>query len=206
MTDWPAPPTKTMTMATAAAARHKGVEDVFLRHRGLRQEIALNELFDILVVHKDALTKNLNVMTMRLQLCFQGLSCSVERHFHIGFGNVHHFGHLCVGVPINVAELQGGALLLGQPVEELVHQRQALFALHLLVRQRCVIRGFYGFVVERKMLSILLLRPIESQIAADGEAVGFEIVDFTQGGSSLPCSDKGILHNVFRFKAVKRDA
>ena len=56
------------------------------------------------------------------------------------------------------------------------------------------------------MLRVLLFRPIESQIAADGEAVGFEIIDFTQGGSSLPCSDKGVLHNVFRLKAVERDA
>ena len=136
----------------------------------------------------------------------QGFSCPVECDLEGFFGQVHGLGSLLVAHALNVAQLECGAHLFGQLVEESVYALQPFVVLHLLLwREGTVGRiGLYGF--EREIIVFTLGHAVECQVSADGEAVGFEAVDLLQLVAFAPHAQQRVLCQVLRLLRIERDA
>ena len=64
---------------------------------------------------------------------FQVGAAPVDGDFHVGLGGGHDVGDFAVGLALDVAQLQGGALLFGQAADEQVEAADAFLVLQGVV-------------------------------------------------------------------------
>jgi len=87
-------------------------------------------------------------MQIGFECGFECFACSMQGNFHIGCGDLHHFCHLFVGTTVDFAQLQCGALFLGEGVEHTLHPQHAFLLFELLVGMRGVESDLGGRGVE----------------------------------------------------------
>ena len=96
------------------------------------------------------------------KFCFDGLARTKDVHLDLTLTDAHHLGHFFVAFPLEVAQLDTGALLLRQGVDDLPDEADAVALVRLL--ERIVLVGSLGShsrIVERGVMAAFPLGEVD---------------------------------------------
>ena len=105
-----------------------------------------------------------------------------------------------------MSELDAAALLLGEGVDNVAHDGELVVGNGLLGGVGVVVGRVGGGVFKRDVAVALSFDTVEREVAADGEAEGFDVVDVVPVVAFVPNLDERILHDILGFGTVERDA
>ena len=152
------------------------------------------------------------VFFQSLELLADGLSGTEDVHLHLFLGDAEDGGDVAVGFTFYIAQLHACALLLGQAIDDAVHQCNAVLCDGVV--EGC--GGAYpcpiskgkdnGIVVERGMLVLHALQVVEGEVVTNGHGETLDVLDFVPALAAVPKLDHRFLYDILCLLAVLRDA
>ena len=87
-----------------------------------------------------------------------------------------------------------------------MHPFELFFVQKLLFRISGAVESVCSFRFDGNIIVFFSGLTVQRQIATNGYAESFNIVDFDQSVPLVPCTDERVLRQVLRFLRIKRDA
>lgn len=127
--------------------------------------------------------------------------------FYLFLANTQDGGNVAVALAFYVAQLHTTTLFLGQLVNELAHQLNAvtLYSMLLGVRRQPVVKRVNA-AIERLHLIVHAPQFVERQIAADSQTEGLNRLYALPFVASVPYFYHCFLHNILRLRRILGDA
>lgn len=141
-----------------------------------------------------------------LKLVFDSLSPPEDVDFDLFFWNRHDGGYLLVALALEVAQLDAGALLLGQAIHQSSHNHQLVVGGGAVERRVLRVGSVGAYVLKRFVAVVVAFDAVESEVAADGETERLDIVNSVPLVAHIPSLDECFLHNVLCLGIAQRDA